>query len=197
MNTEVILAKIDEEARQSAAEILKEAKQKAVLSKKNSEERIAQDREQVLKQAQTSGQELEEKMLRMAQLEQGKEMLLLKQNIMNKAFEQALLKLQQLPKEELEAFFSNLVLDAAQGTETILLGDQQMGWFEEAFVTQVNKALLAKGKTAELRLGTKLYPGETGVVLKGEGTLVHCTLESILSACRMDLEASVAATLFS
>lgn len=197
MNTEVILAKIEEEARQNAAEILKDAKEKAVLSKSASDNKIAQEKEQTLKQAETQGQQLEERMLRMAQLEQGKELLLLKQKIMDDAFDRALSAMQQLPKEELEAFFATLVLQAAQGTETILLGDKHREWFEEAFVTRMNEKCLEMGKPANLRLSAKLFPNATGVVLQGEGTLVHCSLESVLSAYRMDLEASVAATLFS
>ncbi len=197
MNTDVIVAKIEEEARIQAAEILKEAKEKMTAAKDASTQKIAQDKEKTLKQAKEEGVALEERMLRMAQLEQGKELLLLKQKIMDEAFEKALEKMQKYSKEQLESFFITLVVEAAQGNETLLLGERQKDWFEESFVSKANKLCVEKGKPGQLRLGVKLYPNGTGIVLKDEGTLVHCTLESILSAQRMDLEAAVAEILFS
>lgn len=197
MNTELILAKIEEEARQNAAEILKDAKEKAASAKEASEQRVAKDKQKVIKEAEKQGQELEEKMIRMAQLERGKQMLSLKQTVMNKAFDEALQTMEQLPAQELKQLFESLVLQAAEGTEILFVGEKNKGWFDETFVQSVNIKCAQQGKPGKISVSSRSFPNETGVVLSGEGTLVHCTLESILSVCRMDLEASVAAILFS
>ncbi|NLB91142.1 MAG: hypothetical protein GX786_07990 [Clostridiales bacterium] len=197
MNTEVILAKIEEEARKSAAAILSEAKEKATRAKKASEEKIHEQKEAMLEKATEEGNALEERMIRMAQLDQGKEFLGLKQKLMNDTFQQALTQLHTLPDERLAEFFLNLVCQTAQGTERVVVGANQNQWFDKSFIEKANQRCISQNKPGQLTLEENLFPNETGIVLRGQGTLVHCTLEALLSTQRTELEADIAAILFS
>lgn len=196
MNTDAIIQKIEEEARQNAAETLKEAKVEAKRMKQASDEKLAKQRSEVHEQAKIESKAMEKRMMRMAQLEQGKELLGTKQELLDETFKRALEKLYNQPKEELFEFFLNLVVENAQGNETIYIGKKLDSWFDESFIELANKKCKDKGKLGQLIYKSDRDVNETGVILRSENASTYCTLEAVVETKRAELEGQVAKVLF-
>ena len=196
MNAQAILERIGADGRQAAAAILREAGEKADAMRAASDRKIAQLREQTLSMAQAEAEGLEQRMYRMAELDERKLLLAAKRDMMDQAFAAALQKLRKMDSLAAEAFFLSQVVSAAKGTETLLVGAEESEWFSTSFVEKANKALAAEGKDAKLTLGAERRAGVTGVILVGDGTEINCTLEALVASRRLMLESQVAAILF-
>ena len=196
MNAQAILEKIGADGRQASAVLLKEARERAEAIRAASEKKIARLREETVSKAQAEAEALELRMHRMAELDERKLLLFAKRQLMDQAFQEALAKLRQTAPEQLEAFFLPMVVSAAKGTESLLVGAQNDAWFTPAFVDKVNAALVAASKSGRITLSAQRRPDVTGVILLGEGMEINCTLEALLQAQRLQLEAEVASILY-
>jgi V/A-type H+-transporting ATPase subunit E len=196
MNAQAILEKIGSDGQKAAAVLLKEAGEQAEAIRAESDKKIARLRAQTIAKAQTEAAALEERMQRMAELDERKALLAAKRLLMDQAFQAALMKLRQMKPEQMETFFLSLVLSSCEGTETLLIGALFDAWYTPAFADKVNAALAAAGKTGRITAAVERRPGVTGVILLGDGMEINCTLEALLEARRLELEAEVASILY-
>lgn len=196
MNAQAILEKIGSDGHKAAAVLLKEAGERAEAIRAESDKKIAKLREETIAKAQTEAAALEVRMYRMAELDERKALLAAKRQLMDQAFQEALMKLRQMTPEQMESFFLSMVLSSCKGTETILLGALHNAWFTPAFADKVNTALIAAGKPGQITLSKDHRKGVTGVILSGEGLEINCTLEALLMDRRLQLEAEVASILY-
>lgn len=196
MNAQAILEKIGADGRQAAAVLLKEAGERAEAIRAESEKKIARLREETVSKAQAEAEALELRMHRMAELDERKLLLSAKRQLMDQAFQAALAKLRQMEPEQMEAFFLPMVVSIAKGTESLLVGAQNDAWFTPAFVDKVNAALISALKPGRITVSAERRQGVTGVILLGEGMEINCTLEALLQARRLQLEAEVASILY-
>ena len=196
MNAQTILEKIGSDGHKAAAVLLKEAGERAEAIRNESDIKIAKLREQTILKAQAEAAALEVRMQRMAELEERKALLVAKRQLMDQAFQTALGKLRQLPPEQLESFFLSMVLSSCKGTETLFIGALCDAWHTPAFADKVNAALTAAGKPGRITANQERRDGAAGVILSGEGMEINCTLEALLDARRLELEAEVATILY-
>ncbi len=196
MNAQAILDKIGEDARAAAEGLVQEAGKKASQLMEASRAKMDAQRETMVIQAEKESAELEQRMLRMAELDDRKELLGKKQALMDEAFAVAREKLVSMPAKDMRAFFLKQVTDVANGSETLVLGADKAGWFDPSFVEEADKALAAKGKEGKLTVASEKRPGCTGVILAGQGSQVVCTFETVLDSLRADMEAQIARELF-
>lgn len=196
LDTKPILELIREEAKKNADRFLADAKGRAMTILEQSQQDIAQLREDTIKQAEADADILADRLQRLSVLEDRKHLLTARRKVMDQAFSQALSQLHNLPQEELAQQVLLMVLDNAQGSETLLPGNINAGYFAADFVSKANQGLEDKGKPGQLRLGETQVPDVCGVVLQGEHTQVHCTFESLLLGKREQLEGQVAQILF-
>lgn len=195
MDAKTILDKIDEDAKASAAGILEDARKKADALREASRARIdalidANDR-RIL----TDAQEQETRQIRMAELEEKKRYLAAKRNVLERAFEQAVALLRDLPEDEARAFFLKRVVALADGDETLLPGADGPQLFDASFIKEANAALEKAGKKGSLVLGQEKAAG-SGFVLQKGGIEINCTFESLVDALRLEAEADIAGILF-
>lgn len=196
MNAQPILEQIREDAQLAAEKIVADAQKKAAELKDASREKIEGMHAAMVSQAEKESSQLEERMLRMAELDERKELLQKKRDLMDEAFQLAKEKLKAMPADQKRAFFFGRATDAAQGGETLVIGSESGEWFDTAFVEDVSRALEKLGKAGGLTLGTEGRTGVTGVILVKGGAETHCTFETLLEAQRAQLETKVAETLF-
>lgn len=196
MNAQPILDKIEQDAQASARALVADAEAKALDIRKKAQSKLDTMKADMVAQAEREGQEAQQRMLRMADLEDRKSLLAKKRKLLDEAFDLALQKLRGMPQKELRAFFLAQVVQAAQGQEELVVGAEHAAWFDDAFVQEANAALEKRGKMGKLRQGQERRPGITGVILATQGTEVHTTLETLLDALRSDMEAEVATQLF-
>ena len=134
---------------------------------------------------------------RAAKLDAKKEVLSLKREMIGKAFEMALGKLQGMPKEKMVAFLARLAAEASStGEEEIIFSEADAAGMGADVVAAANAALAAAGKKAGLRLSDEHRALNGGLVLKKGNVEVNCTIETLLEQKRSELEAKVAGILF-
>lgn len=194
MDVQGILNKIETDARQAASATLAEAQKRADDLRAKSEAQLASQRQAMEERARVDGQEMESRMLRMAELEEKKARLAVKRQVMDEAFAQAVERLHHLPVGEKRAFFLAELVSAAHGGESICVGTRENAWFDARFLADANAALAAKGCQGTLQRGEDV-PG-CGFELRQGGAALNCTFESLVEGQRMALEGDVAQALF-
>ncbi len=195
MDAKAIVDKILEDSRSAASSMLVDAQKKASALKADLEARLEKQKSSVLLRANTDGDLMRERMLRMAELENKKEVLSSKRIVMDKVFENALSKFKTEQKEKLYPFFLSMVKEYAQGDENFLLGKENNAWFTQDFLNEANEQLKALSKKGALTLSNESIDG-VGFALEKSGTLINCTVDALIEQERMNLETDVAKILF-
>ncbi|MDD4080542.1 MAG: V-type ATP synthase subunit E [Eubacteriales bacterium] len=195
MDTKPILAKIESDAREAVADILKEAEERVLSIHEEADLRLARKKSETLQDAETEGQKAVQRMGRLAELENRKELLRQRRRLIDKAFDLALQKLRRLPAE---AFSDWLLgqLASAQGEEQVQAGEYNDSFFTPDFLRRANARLVELGKPGGLADRGGRAAGVTGLVLFGQGSEVYLSLESALELRRLDLETRLAQMLF-
>ncbi len=196
MNADAILIKIEEDARQTAERMLSDAHAKVNALKAASREKIEEMHAAMLQKATADAAELEQRMLRMASLDERKALLVQKRDLIDQAFAKARALLTGADATTRRTFFLSQVVNYANGDEVLFVGETAADWFDDAFLSDANRALAAQGKAGSLSLAPERLPTCEGVVLKARGAETHCTFDAILSDLRPELEQQVAAMLF-
>ena len=194
MDVQGILQKIESDAKAAASQTLMEAQKKADLIRAQGEKQAQAQRDAMDKRIQAEKAEMESRMLRMAELEDKKAQLAVKREVMDGAFALAVQKLRELPDDQKRAFFRSQLLSAAQGDETVLIGQENSAWFTDAFLQDVNAALEKAGKPGKLTRAGSVEG--CGFELRRGGEAQKCTFEALVEGSRMALEGDVARVLF-
>ncbi len=196
MNADAITSKILEDARQSASQTLKEADERAQKLREDNDLRAEESRNAAMEQARRDCAELRDRMLRMAELDQRKELLAMKRTVIEAAFDQALSGMRAMSPEKARAFMEKTLVSLAEGDEGVIVskGDEKV--FDEAFVGRVNELLKKAGKNGSLALTGETREVGGGLLLRRGGMEVNLTYPSVLSELKPELEAEVAAILF-
>ncbi|MDO5022797.1 MAG: V-type ATP synthase subunit E [Eubacteriales bacterium] len=195
MDATNILDKIKEDASKKAAEILSAAKEKADLMRNDTAKRILQMQENNVLKLQRESKALEERMLRMAELESKKKLLSSRRELLDRTFEKAVDTLRLSPEKDQKEFFFKQILLLAEGDELILPAERSVKMIDEHFVLEANNKLREAGKKSALRLTNKTVPG-TGFVISKDGMEINCTFEALVQSQRVSLEAETAQMLF-
>ena len=196
MNAQAILDKIHEDARSAAETTEAEAVSRAAEIQAASSAKIESLRNAAVSQAEKESAELEQRMLRMAVLDDRKELLLKRRNLIDETFALAMKKLYAMPNGQKRAFFAERLTGAAQGAETIIVGAECAEWYDAAFVDEMNDRLRQMGKAGNMRAAAERRVGATGLVLAAKGTEIYCTFETLLDSLRAELETEIAGILF-
>ena len=136
-----------------------------------------------------------DRVVRNAKLNARKEVLSVKQEVLDAAFEAAKKKVCEMSEDKYVAGLVALAAEASNGTGEIILSqkDSKLG---EQVVAKANEALAAKGKKGELTVSTDNREMDAGFVLRDGNLEVNCTLDAILDMNRQSIAAKVAEDLF-
>lgn len=196
MNAQTIVEKILQDARSQARTLLREAQEGAERSKEALERKIADQREAVRRQAEQDAKAQEDRMLRMAELDQRKALLTAKRAVMDRAFDLALDKMLAMPSREAREYNLNLLCAFAQGGEQLAVGAPAPDWLDKSFLEEANRALEKAGRPGNLTLASDQPAIKGGFVLRREGLELNCSYEALLKTRRLALEGEVAGILF-
>ncbi len=196
MDAQAILTKIEQDAELAAQKVLDDAKEKAKLITLEAQQNREMLNKTMLAQAEQESVQMEERMHRMAELDDRKAMLSMKRGVIDEAFALAKEKLEKTKPAERRAFFLRKIAEFAAGEETLIAGADDADWFDEAFLKDANSALQKAGKPAKLTLQKAGEAGSSGVVLSHKGAQVRITFDSLLDEARAELEQAAAQVLF-
>ena len=196
INTQPILDLIKKEAQEAADRLLKEAKGRTEDIYESAADRIATLQKKTREQAKAEADIQEDRLRRLFMLEERKDLVGLKREVIDEAFLTALAQLNQTPADKVAQIMGDLVLQNAAGDEVLQAGAVNDAFFTDAFLQEMNTRLKQAGKPGTLTMAADRYPGVCGLVLKTSQSEMHCTFDALLSTKREELETSVAAILF-
>ncbi len=196
MNPQAILDQIGQDAQQAAQKLLEDAQKKAQQLLAASAQRIETAHDQTRAQAQADAAELEQRLVRMAELEDRKTLLGKKRAVLDEAFALAADKLRHMPTDELRAFLVKAAAKEATGNECVIVCENDTAFAQGDLIGELNQAMRMLGKPAQLCLSEQKRTDATGLVLSSGGAETSCTLEAMLAAIRLELETQVASVLF-
>ena len=120
-------------------------------------------------------------MMRMAELDQRKELLSMKRRLLDETFGGTLARMEAMNPDKAREFMTRKLLEAAQGDETLAVSPRQAEIFDEAFVDQVNRLLSEKGVPGQLARRVDQSVSDGGLLLQRGGMTVDLTYRSILN----------------
>ena len=136
--------------------------------------------------------EREERLVSAAQMEARKVQLAAKQEMVEKAYIQALDKLCALPEEQYVAILADLLVKASSnGKEEAVFSPEDRERVGEAAVAKANEL---SGK--QLRLSEETQPIRGGFILKDKNVKVNCTFETLVRLQKAETAGAVAQKLF-
>ena len=136
--------------------------------------------------------EREERLVSAAQMEARKVRLAAKQEMVEKAYIQALDKLCALPEEQYVAILADLLVKASSnGREEAVFSKEDR---EQAGKAAVEKANQLSGK--QILLSEETQPIRGGFILKDKNVEVNCTFETLVRLQKAETAGAVVKTLF-
>ncbi|HSK68920.1 MAG TPA: hypothetical protein VLA21_06630 [Candidatus Limnocylindria bacterium] len=196
LDAKPIIDLIRKEARKAAEDALREAHDKVLSIREESDRRADDQMEETLRQAHAEGERLAERMLRMAGMEQRRAVLASRLGLIREALHTALERLRALPAEQVAGVMLEMLKANARGDERLMPGSLNRAFYTPDFIGRANAALRDAGKPGSLADSGEEVPGVCGIVLRGEGSQTHCTFEALVESRREDLEALAASVLF-
>jgi len=194
---EKIQAKILEEAKLLAEANIKRAEEEAtnIISDASKDAQIK--KEQILQKAELEAIEVKKRMTAVAELESRKQKLSAKQEIVDEAFELTLKKLNNLPDIEYQSILVEMISNSVEtGKEEILLSSKDKQRLTPDFIDELNKKLLQKGISTNLKMSDETREISGGFILKSGDIELNNSFESIIRMNRDDMETEVIKSLF-
>lgn len=195
MKADTIIAKIMEDARQSASQTMTDAQARCELLHEEHAKAVQAQLESAMAQARKDCAELRDRMLRVAELDQRKEQLAMKRSVIDAVFDEALANMRRMSPDTARRFIEKLILESAEGGESVVVSEEDKDVFGAEFIAEINGKLAAAGK-AEICLAGETRQLGGGVLLSRGGMEINLTYSAVLREQRPALEAEVAAMLF-
>lgn len=194
---EKIQAKILEEARLLAEANIKRAEEEAASIIRAASKESEAKRKQIIEKAELEAVEVRKRIIAVAELEARKQKLMAKQQIVDEAFELTLKKLNNLPDTEYQSILVEMISNSVEtGKEEILLSSKDKQRISPGFTDELNKKLLQRGISANLKISEETRNISGGFILKSGDIEVNNSFESIIRMNRDDIETEVIKSLF-
>lgn len=185
------------DAKEKAGKALEAARNEARKIIAEAEKDAADRAESARQSAEAEADSLKKRMLSVANLEDRKRMLKVRQDMVDAAFESALEKVVNLPDDEYGNLLQGFILNSVrEGEGEISLNRADKYRLGEKFVKKVNDKLKSIGKASSLKLSSGEIGSKGGYILKYGNMEINGTIEIIIGMLRPKLESEVAAILF-
>ena len=133
-----------------------------------------------------------------AEMEAKKSILAFKQEMVAKAFEDATVKLANLPQEQYVQFLAAQSAAAAvTGEEELIFNDRDKAAVGELVAKAANALLAQKGQKGALKVSGDTRAISGGVIVRQGNIEVNCAVETLVQLRRSELASQVAEILFS
>ena len=197
MAIEDILRKIRSEAEAKADEIIHNAENERENILKKAEEEAALLKEKLLKEGKDSAAQERKREITMTNLEAKKNILAIKQKLIEEAFERALNSLYSFPAEEYRNAIKKMLISAVvSGEEEIIVSVADKEKLTSVFIAEVNEALKKKGKKGNLRLSSEERNIRGGFILRDGRKEINLSFDSLIEEKRDELEESLIGIIF-
>jgi V/A-type H+-transporting ATPase subunit E len=195
---EKLVDRILKEGRQRADEITSSGQKKADEIIENAKQAAQKKVETIEQKAQVDAQEIKRRVRAVAEMETRKDILTVKQQLIDQVFDQVMEQLKNLSTEEYQNILLNLFIKTVDtGREQVIIASGDQERVNQQFIDRVNQTLIEQGKTGNLTLAGEFRDIKGGFILKSGGVEINNSFEAILRMEREELEPKVAEILFS
>ena len=189
---EKITQRIASDAQAEVDRILGEARDEAARITANYRAQADAEARELEAKNEKAAAEQEERLVSAAQMKARRHQLAAKQQMMEKAYIQALDKLCAMPEEQYVAVLAKLLVEASSnGREEAVVSKEDR---EQVGKAAVEKANQLSGK--QLRLSEETQPIRGGFILKDKNVEVNCTFETLVRLQKAETAGAVVKTLF-
>ncbi len=197
MSIESLVDKIIADTKKTSSEIEQKAAEEAKTCDEKTEREVQGIMDAARERAARLARERKQRMISMAELEERKEVLRVKQQVIEEAFGRALEKILSSDPVAYGAFLINLILQAnPEGEEEILFNPKDRDCFGNGWIKELNQRLVKNKKKGTMRIGEETRSIQGGAILRRGRKEINCSLESVILSKRNKLEAPVAGILF-
>lgn len=172
-----------------------EAEAKGILERSMAE--AADKRSKLTEKAEADGAELYRRLIAQAGLEQRKEILRTKQELIDAAFKKALERISSLPDRDYQRLLENMIVEAAgvEGGE-VIVSEKDAKRVDGRFLNNINKRLSGMGYGGAVVLSNRYIETAGGFILKKGDMEINSTFEILFDTLRSELENEVVRILF-
>ena len=189
---EKITQRIASDAQAEVDRILGDAREEAARISANYRAQADAEAQELDAKNERAAAEQEERLISAAQMKASRLQLAAKQEMVEKAYIQALDKLCAMPKEQYVDVLAKLLVEApSNGKEEAVFSKEDR---EQAGKAAVEKANQISGK--QLRLSEESLPIRGGFILKDKNVEVNCTFETLVRLQKAETAGAVAKKLF-
>ncbi len=189
---EKITQRITSDAQAEVDRILGDAREEAARITANYREQADAEAQELDAKNERAAAEQEERLISAAQMKASRFLLAAKQEMVEKAYIQALDKLCAMPKEQYVDVLAKLLVEASSsGKEEAVFSKEDR---EQVGKAAVEKANQLSGK--QLRLSEETQPIRGGFILKDKNVEVNCTFETLVRLQKAETAGAVVKTLF-
>jgi V/A-type H+-transporting ATPase subunit E len=193
---EKIKDRILADARALSHKILEDAKLEAQSILASAEKEAFQKVTVMTEQAREEAVLIKQRFAAATGMEDRKKLLKIRQDSVNEAFQAALQRLADLPKDQYGAFLEKILLNTVKDENCeIVFNQRDKERLGDAFVKKANEKLAGQGMKTRLTLAKDALSAAGGFILRYEDMEVNCTLEVLINMARPELESEVAAIL--
>ena len=190
---EKITGRIAEDVGREIDELTAEARRQADEIAARYDAQAKRECEDILARGRRNADERVERLASVAQLECRKLELAAKQEMLSKAYDQALEQLLNLPEQQYVTLLADLAAHASStGREAVIFSQKDRTRYGKAAVTQANERL----GDGHLTLSEQTRPIRGGLILSDGDVEVNCTFETLVRLQRGELDREVAKVLF-
>ena len=193
MAVEDILNRIGADAEEAARRIVAEGRAAADAVMNEARARAEAEKKSLLARAEQRAREERNRITTLARLNARRELLGVKQGLIDRVFEEAAARLADMEKDEYRKFISSLLADVVEsGDEEVIVGEGEAR-IDQDYLDRFSRDL---GRGSGLRLAAERRPIPGGFVLRNGRVETNCGLDTIIRDAREKLETEVAAILF-
>ncbi len=186
---ERIRDRILKDANAEAAEYVKKAKKEADEILKSAREEADIKRKTILEQAQKKAGDLEKRCIALNDMEVRKEIMRVKQELVQKTFNMAMERLSSMPREQYCEFMANMIVNAIQGEKAeIVLSKKDRQSLGEILLERVTALTEEKGAQVGLVLSYKTADIKGGFILIIGDMEINFSFEALFRTQKENLE---------
>lgn len=192
-----LISKIKEDTQNEAQSILAKASQeeKEIVQKRIVE--ANHERNIILEKAHREAKSRADRILSGAELKVRNDKLEVKQSIIQKVFDLALQKLENLSQEELLSFIKKSIFEAPfEGEVDLILSSEYKEKVTQGFIDEINSQLQMENRIYEVKISDESRRVESQFVLSQKGIEVNYTFEAIISSLKEEMENEITKILF-
>lgn len=196
-NLENLTSKIIADANEKATGIINDAKvkEKELIAKKKEEaEKLAKS---IIEKANLEGKNLFDRAISKSELKVRNEKLVAKQQIIDRAFDEAIKELNNMSSEDyLNYIRNNLKSIKLQGHEEIIVSENDKDKIGEEFIKELNRTIAKDVEAANIILSKKTRQMNGGFILARSGIEFNYSYDALVNSLRYEIENEVAMMLF-